>query len=80
MEDKKSVAFVLIDCEIESVHNIIDELKNLDTIKNYEKLEGHWKIIVKLEAESLDKIRDTIRWKIRKIPHINTTLTLVEYM
>lgn len=80
MEDKSSVAFVLIDCDNEFTNNILDELKEIDSMKEFLKLESIWKIIIKLEADDINKIREIVRWKIRKIPEIKTTLTLVEYM
>jgi nitrate reductase NapAB chaperone NapD len=80
MTEKTSLAFLLIDCEIDAINNIIDELNQIDAVKEFERLDNPWKIIIKLEANTLDKIREAIAWKIRKLSGINATLTLVEYM
>jgi len=78
--ESHSLAFVLIMCKTESILGIAYQLDELDTVKETALVSGPWKIIVKLESKSLDHLRDAIRWKIRKIPEIESTLTLVEYM
>lgn len=80
MENDSSVAFVLIDCNDDVTHFVIDELRDMDIVKECTILKDVWKIIAKLETENMHSIRDAIQWKIRKIPEIKTTLTLVEYM
>ena len=51
----------------------------MDSVIEYVRLDSIWKIIIKLEGD-LEHIRDVIRWKIRKMSNIKSTLTLVEYM
>ena len=60
--------------------DVIDQLDGIDTIKEIIRVEGLWRIVVKLEAPDLDKIREAIQWRIRKMTGIESTLTLVEYM
>ncbi len=39
---------------------------------------GAYDIIAKVEADSTDKLRETITWKIRKMSKIRSTLTLMK--
>lgn len=75
-----SIAFVLIMCKQELASIIMEQLDEIDTVKEITKVHGPWRIIVKLESSNLDNIRDAIRYKLRRITGIETTLTLVEYM
>jgi len=75
-----SIGFVLIECKQESMKDIINQLDELEIIKEITKIDGIWRIVIKLEAPNLDNIREAIQWKIRKIMGIESTLTLVEYM
>lgn len=75
MKNKSTIAFVLLGCGDE----VVDELKTIDSVKEYVRLDGIWKIIIKLEGD-MEQIREIIRWKIRKMSNIETTLTLIEYM
>ncbi|MCV0401323.1 MAG: Lrp/AsnC ligand binding domain-containing protein [Nitrosopumilus sp.] len=75
-----SVAFVLIMCKFESISEILQQMNEVDVVAETAIVVGPWKIIVKLEATDLDHIREAIRWKLRKMTGIESTLTLVEYM
>ena len=71
-------AFVLINCELGSEEHVISELKTFSDVKNVQGTFGAYDIIVEISSESIDKIRETITWKIRKIEKIRSTLTLTK--
>ena len=73
-----SQAFVLINCELGSEEKIIEEVKKLSDVKNVQGTFGAYDIIVEIASESVDLIRETITWKIRKIEKIRSTLTLTK--
>ena len=71
-------AFVLINCELGSEEHVISELKTFPDIKEVQGTFGAYDIIVEVSSESIEKIRETITWKIRKIGKIRSTLTLTK--
>tara|TARA_B110001454_G_scaffold62366_1_gene60708 strand:+ start:202 stop:444 length:243 start_codon:yes stop_codon:yes gene_type:complete len=71
-------AFVLINCELGSEEEIILELKTFSDVKEVQGTFGAYDIIAKISSESVEKIRETISWKIRKIEKIRSTLTLTK--
>ena len=73
-----SQAFVLINCELGSEEKIIEEVKKLSDVKNVQGTFGAYDIIVEIASESVEQIRETITWKIRKIEKIRSTLTLTK--
>ncbi|PIN96775.1 MAG: AsnC family transcriptional regulator [Nitrosopumilus sp. CG10_big_fil_rev_8_21_14_0_10_33_7] len=73
------MAFVLLGCGDEVINEVVSELKTIDSVKEYMRLNSNWKIIIKLEGD-IEQIREIIRWKIRKMENIESTLTLIEYM
>ena len=73
-----SQAFVLINCELGSEEKIIEELKTLSDVKSAQGTFGAYDIIVEIESKSVEQIRETITWKIRKIEKIRSTLTLTK--
>jgi hypothetical protein len=79
LKNKPTIAFVLLGCGDEVIDKVIDELKTMDSIKEYVRLDSAWKIIIKLEGD-IEQIREIIQWKIRKMSNIESTLTLIEYM
>ena len=71
-------AFVLINCELGSEEQIISELKTFSDITQVNGTFGAYDIIAEVSSESIEKVRETITWKIRKIEKIRSTLTLTK--
>ena len=71
-------AFILINCELGSEGHIISELKKFSDVKEVQGTFGAYDIIAEISSESIEKIRETITWKIRKIKKIRSTLTLTK--
>ena len=71
-------AYVLINCELGSEEEIISELKTFSDVKEVQGTFGAYDIIAEISSESIEKIRETISWKIRKIEKIRSTLTLTK--
>lgn len=72
-----ATAYVLINCELGSEEAIIQQLKGLDGVKEVHGTFGAYDILAKIESDTVEKLRETITWKIRKIEKIRSTLTLM---
>ena len=72
-----ATAYVLISCDLGYETAIIDELKQLANVKEAHGILGAYDILVKVESDSGESLRDTITWKIRKLNRVRSTLTLV---
>lgn len=80
MANTSSIVYVLIMCKHESMTSVINQLNDIDVVKEATLVDGPWRIVVKLQSTSLDHLRDAIQWKLRKMEGIESTLSLVEYM
>ncbi len=56
---------------------VITKLKTVDLVKEIIGVMGTYDILVKLESENSDDFKSIITLKIRQIPNIRTTLTLM---
>jgi len=72
-----STAYVLINCDLGFDTEIIDEIKQLEEVKEVHGIFGAYDIIVKLESANVETLRETIMWKIRKLNRVRSTLTLM---
>ena len=72
-----SKAYVLINCELGSEEFVISELKLIEEVIEVHGTFGAYDILAKVEATLVEKLRETITWKIRKINKIRSTLTLM---
>lgn len=70
-------AYVLINCKLGSEEDILNILRNMKTVKEAHGTFGAYDIIAEVVAETSQKLREEITWKIRKLVDIRTTLTLV---
>ena len=70
-------AYVLINCDLGCERAIIDELKLLANVKESHGILGAYDILAKVESDSVESLRDTITWKIRKLNRVRSTLTLM---
>ncbi len=72
-----AIAYVLINCELGSEAQIIEELKHLSDVKEVHGTFGAYDIVAKVESDEPDTLKETITWKIRKINRVRSTLTLL---
>ena len=72
-----ATAYVLINCDLGSEQKVIDQIKPLDGVKEIKGVFGAYDILAKIETPTVESLRDTITWKIRKIDRIRSTLTLM---
>jgi len=70
-------AYVLINCDLGYEEDIISQLKTIDGVKEVHGTFGAYDILAKVESEDVDKLRDTLTLKIRKLDRIRSTLTLM---
>jgi DNA-binding Lrp family transcriptional regulator len=64
-----------------SEDSVINDLKSIQGVRNVSGVFGAFDIIVDVQTPTIDKLRETITMKIRKLEGVRTTLTLmaIEY-
>jgi DNA-binding Lrp family transcriptional regulator len=70
-------AFVLFNTELGREENIIRDLKNFEEVKEVFRVYGVYDIIAKVESDTMDKVKEIITWKLRKLTGVKSTLTLI---
>ena len=72
-----TIAFVMINCNLGAEAEIIEKVSELEQTKEIFETIGAHDIMVKLEGENFEKIREVVSWKIQPLDKIRSTLTLV---
>jgi DNA-binding Lrp family transcriptional regulator len=70
-------AYVLINCDLGSEEEIIKELKKLPEALEVSGVYGVYDIIAKIRSDTMDKLRETITWHVRRIDKVRSTLTMI---
>ena len=71
-----SVFFVLVTCDVGSEKSVIDKLKTINLVKEVNQIWGSYNVLIKLEGDNSNELKNIITSKIRKIPSISTSITL----
>ena len=72
-----TLAFVLINSETGAEEEILKELTGIQEVKEAHSVYGVYDIIVKIEAPDLDKLKEIVHTKIRRIGKVRSTLTMI---
>jgi DNA-binding Lrp family transcriptional regulator len=70
-------AFVLMNAELGSEDSTVSELKKLEGVNVVYQVYGVYDIVAQVEADTMEKVKETITWKLRKLNGVKSTLTMI---
>ena len=73
-----TIAYVLVKSDLGAEEKVIDQLRQIEQVLHVERTFGDYDMVVKMESEHIEKIREIISWDIKKMDKIRSTLTLVK--
>ncbi len=71
-------AYVMLNCELGAESDIIDQLKEIEQVVDVFETIGTHDMMVKLQAENFEKIREIVSWNIQKLKNVRSTATLIK--
>jgi len=71
------IAYVLINTEIGAEEEVLKQLRQMQPVKEAYLVYGVYDIVAKVEAESMDKLKETVSWNIRRLEKVRSTLTML---
>jgi len=75
--EKKECAYVMINCTLGSESSIIGQLKSIPGVTEVRGVFGNYDILAKIQVSSVESLREMIALRIRKIPDISSTTTVI---
>jgi len=70
-------AFVLINVESGSEDEVLKELKTIEGVDEAYFSYGVYDLIMKIKADSMDKLKELVTRRIRTLSRVRSTLTLI---
>ncbi len=70
-------AFVLINAEIGSEDELLKELKKIPNVREAHTVYGVYDIVVKVESDTMEKLKELVTWKVRRLDKVRSTLTMI---
>ncbi|MEM3627345.1 MAG: Lrp/AsnC ligand binding domain-containing protein [Candidatus Bathyarchaeia archaeon] len=70
-------AYVLVNTEIGSEADVLRDLKKVEGVEEAFAVYGVYDIIARVRAESMDKLKEIVTWRIRRLDKVRSTLTMI---
>jgi DNA-binding Lrp family transcriptional regulator len=70
-------AFVLINADLGAEEELVAELKKITNVAEVYVVYGVYDLICKVEADTMEKVKETITWHIRRLEKVRSTLTMI---
>lgn len=70
-------AFVLMNAELGSEDSLVNDLRKLESVREVYQVYGVYDIVAQVEADTMEKVKETITWKLRKLNGVKSTLTMI---
>ena len=70
-------AYVLINSEIGGEQEVVDQLKAVKEVVEVSIVYGVYDVIVKLEADSMEVLKELITSKVRHLNKVRSTMTMI---
>ncbi len=71
-------AYVMLNCELGAEAEIIEKLKELEQVTDVFETIGTHDMLVKLQADNFETIREIVSRNIQKLPKVRSTSTLIK--
>ena len=56
---------------------MLKSLRGLEFVRDVYVVYGVYDIIARVEADTMEKVKETITWKIRRLDRVRSTLTMI---
>ncbi|HEY1211467.1 MAG TPA: Lrp/AsnC ligand binding domain-containing protein [Nitrososphaera sp.] len=66
-----------MNAELGSEDSLVKELKKLEGVMEVYQVYGVYDIVAQVEADTMEKVKETITWKLRKLNGVKSTLTMI---
>ncbi len=68
---------MLMNTELAKEEEVVKELMKIEGVREAYALYGIYDVIAEVEAESMEKIREIVLTRIRRLENVRTTITLI---
>jgi DNA-binding Lrp family transcriptional regulator len=76
-EMQMPTAFVLINTEIGSEADVLKDLKKVEGVEEANAVYGVYDIIARVKADTMDRLKEIVTWKVRRLDKVRSTLTMI---
>lgn len=71
------MAFILVNADLGAEESLVKELEKIENVTEVYLVYGVYDIIAKVESDTMEKVKETITWKVRRLDKVRSTLTMI---
>ena len=71
------MAYVLINTEPKNMETVVSTLEKLDSVVEIFPVYGVYDVVAKIQAETMEKLKDFVTWKVRSLDNVRSTITML---
>ena len=71
------MAFVFMNIDAGGEQEVLKELRNVQNVKEAHLVYGVYDLVARIEAETMDKLKEIVTWKVRRLDKVRSTLTTI---
>jgi len=72
-----NLAYVLINTDMGSEEKVTNELNKIEEVREVYGVYGVYDLVVRIEAETMEKLKEAISESIRTLENVRSTLTMI---
>jgi DNA-binding Lrp family transcriptional regulator len=71
------MAYVLINTELGSETDVLTNVRKVEGVEEAFSVYGTYDIIARVKTETMDRLKEIVTWRIRRLDKVRATLTLM---
>ena len=68
---------MLVNADLGAEEDLLKKLREIPNVKEVYVVYGVYDIVARVEADSMEKVKETITWSIRRLDKVRSTLTMI---
>jgi len=71
------MAFVFMNIDAGGEQDVLKALRSIENVKEAHLVYGVYDLVARIEAETMDKLKEIVTWKVRRLDKVRSTLTTI---
>jgi DNA-binding Lrp family transcriptional regulator len=71
------MAFVFMNIDAGGEQEVLKQLRSIANVKEAHLVYGVYDLVARIEAETMDKLKEIVTWKVRRLDKVRSTLTTI---
>jgi DNA-binding Lrp family transcriptional regulator len=71
------MAFVFMNIDTGGEQEVLNQLRTITNVKEAYLVYGVYDLVARIEAETMDKLKEIVTWKVRRLDKVRSTLTTI---